>query len=159
MHIRWHYNHVWRKVGQTEVQKATKHRNFDGSGTFQPLRTKVHRVTPTGAEVLLWCNVMNWCTIMHWCTDMHWCTVINWCTIIHWCTLVKKKPGALVQKYSSGTLLAQKKFTGAHVQKYSPGALFCASVLFCRSTPYPPPPSVQKCTSHFGLNGSRREYF
>ena len=124
------------------MQKATKHRNFAGSGTFQPLCTKVHHAAPTGAEVLLWC------TIMHWCTIIHWCTLVN-----------KKPPGALLQKYHCGTLMAQKKFTGAHVQKYSPNALFCTGALFFRSNPYSPPPSMQKCTSHFGLNGSRMEYF
>ena len=108
---------------------------------------------------------MHCCTIMHWCTIMHLCTGALFCSDAKLftgalCTLVNKKPpGALVQKYHCGALLAQKKFAGAHVQKYSPGALFCTGVLFFRSTPYPPPPSVQKCTSHFGLNGSRGEYF
>ena len=109
------------------MQKATKHHNFAGSGTFQPLCTKVHHAAPTGAEVLLWCTVMHWCTIIHYCTIMHWCTIVHWCTIMHWCTILhwctiilrctlvnKKPPGALVQKYICGTLLAQKKFTGAH---------------------------------------------
>ena len=68
------------------MQKATKHRNFAGSGTFQPLCTKVHHAAPTGAKVLLWY------TIIHWCTIMHWCTLVN-----------KKPPGAVVQKYHCGT--------------------------------------------------------
>ena len=161
MHIRWHY----KESRSNKIAKGDKTPQFCRKWNFS---TSLHESAPRCPWLLQRCSSGTLsCTGALLCTGAQSCTyaLVHYFALVHNYSTVHfalwRIRNLLVHLYRNhcGTLLAQKKFAGAHVQKYSPGALFCTGVLFFRSTPYPPPPSVQKCTSHFGLNGSRGEYF
>ena len=56
------------------MQKATKHRNFAGSGTFQPLCTKVHHAAPD------WCRGA---PLVHYHALVHYYALVHNYALVH----------------------------------------------------------------------------